>query len=436
MNSSIEHYLLRFFLILFPFHYFIFSIILADYDFLKYWKEIILIIICTIIFKKQRNIFLDYKKWDFTLFDLSILLFVVPVIFSFLFLTENKTDGLYMIRVYFQPLIIYFIARNIYMTENHFNKLTNTLLNVGIVLAVYGLFQSIALGEQFLLNLEYPTKFEGRLKDSFYISGFGDFQRVVSTFVNPNVAALYMSFLLILIFMNFRKLKNRKLMFGVTLLFLAIFFTFSRSTWIPLFIVAIFVISYLWKTHPNLKKILLYSPIIFTFLLSIFSILFNLNIFGKLYSFVYRSLTLEDTSAAGRTQIWNHALGIIRENIFGIGMGQTGAKATVLGNDSIPSESSYLTILLDFGIQGFIPFILLFVSVLYISFRNLKQFNKNEQITLINMGCLLATIMILIAMMVSNYIHDIELLTLYYLIIGLGSNKHLYRSIIGSKYEL
>lgn len=430
MYNYLDQRLLRLLIILLPFHYFIFTIILNDLGFLKYWKEGIILLVFLIIVLKEGNEILKNKQCELTLFDVSIFFFIIPVLFSFFFLTTDKNDGLYMLRVYLQPFLIYFIFRNIRMTEIQFNKFIHIVFNVGIVLSLYGLFQAIILGDQFLIKLGYMTKYEGRLLDSYYISGFGNFQRVVSTFVNANVCAIYLSFSLILVFINSQIFTKRKFIFGSVIILIAILFTFSRSTWIPLLFVLIYIVNYLKRVYPSLKKYFLTLPFLLILFISFFSYILNLNVLEKLYLFIYRTLTLQDTSVAGRSDIWSEAFNIVKNNIFGIGMGHTGAKAMVLGNDIISSESSYLTIFLDFGIQGFISFLLLFIFSIKVSFNNRKTYKNHENLKLLNTGCILATSMIMISMFASNYIHDIELFTIYYIIIGLGSNRYLYNSII------
>ena len=56
------------------------------------------------------------------------------------------------------------------------------------------------------------------------------------------------------------------------------------------------------------------------------------------------------------------SLEVIYSNPLGIGMGYTGAKATVLGNPIIYAESSYLTILIDFGIPTAVLYFFIYIS--------------------------------------------------------------------------
>ncbi|HEO8419440.1 TPA: O-antigen ligase family protein [Yersinia enterocolitica] len=432
MHNSKEQFLFRLLIVLTPFHYFLFTILLKDYSFLKYWKEVTILLLCVIILiKNLSKITLIDRTFNLTLVDITILYFLIPVFFSFFFLTDSKSDGLYMLRVYLQPILVFYIAKNIRISEKQYNSLIKIIFATAMVLSAYGVFQALILGDQFLINLGYGTKYEGRLLDSYYISGFGNFQRVVSTFVNTNVCALYLCFSLLLVFINSNLFSKRYFTFGVLLILFAILFTFSRSTWIPLFIVLIIIMKYLNKTFPAIRRILLILPVFMLFFLSIFSSILNLRIFEKLYLFLLNSITLKDTSVAGRTGIWNEAIEIAKNNIFGIGMGYTGAKAGVLGKgDIIASESSYLTIMLDFGIQGLISFFLIFIILLYTSLRNINYYRIYTKIKMLNLGIILATITIFTSMFFSNYIHDIELMTIYFTIIGLGLNRYLYNSII------
>jgi hypothetical protein len=294
---------------------------------------------------------------------------------------------------------------------------------------LYGLFQALILGDKFLIRLGYRLGADGRLTNPFYISGFGDFQRVVSTFVNPNTCAMYLSLILIFIFINSNSFKRKQLVNGVLLIITTIIFTFSRSAWIPLFIVILIMVKYLKKEMPQIKKIIFISLISLLILLILISIISDMNIFERIFEFIYRSITLKDTSADGRPEIWKYAFSIFKENIFGIGMGQTGAKASVLGNTMIAAESSYLTIMLDFGLQGIIIFVFMYIFSMYINFCNIKKSNKYSKILILNLGCMIATIMMCISMFFSNYVQDVELQIIYYLIIGFGSNKYLYTSI-------
>lgn len=431
MINLIEQNLFKFFIFLTPFHYFVFTIILNDFEVLKYWKELTLFILVIILIGKKLSNLSQISLLTFNIFDIFLIYLLIPVFFSFLIMTDDKSDGLYMLRVYLQPILVYFIVKNLNLKEISLTKLTKLVFNVAVILSLYGLFQALLLGDQFLINLGYSLKYEGRLIDSYYISGFGNFQRLVSTFVNANVAALYLSFSLILVFVNSMVFTRLKLSIGIPIILIGIIFTFSRSTWIPLFFILIFMLFYLKDIYPSFKKIALFLPLFLLVIVFSLSGILKLGIFEKIYSFIYRSITFKDTSVAGRSDIWLEAINISKNNLFGIGLGNTGAKAMVLGNNTmISSESSYLTILLDFGVQGFIPFVLMFFVIGFINFKNIKKYKFSSKIKLLNVGSILGTFLIMTSMLFSNYIHDIEIFTIYYLLVGLSFNKFLYRNIL------
>ncbi|TNV68459.1 O-antigen ligase family protein [Trichococcus shcherbakoviae subsp. psychrophilus] len=392
--------------------YFLFSAVFQNLGMLKLFKEFLMIIILT-------SILFRMKIDKVNLIDISIISFLVMVGLSYMFFTENKVSTLYIIRCYIEPFIIYFIAKNTKWNIESFNNFIIKIFNFTFWLSLYGMFQAHILKDVFLMNIGYPT-FNGKLTNPFYLSGFGRFQRVVSTFVNPNMFAFFLGVIILIAYCNkslFNNIKMKYLKFSVVIV--ALLLTFSRSNLIPFVICLIFYGLYNSKHFGlNIKKILM-SLLIFMIVTSILKYNFDIDIINYFIKLTQRTISLEDTSAAGRPIIWRSAFNRFKDNIFGIGLGKTGSKSVYIGNEMLePAESSYLTLLLDTGIQGFICYIFIFVSIMYSCFKNMNKAN-NIVLRDMNLSLIYLTLYIFIALAFSNYVLDFEIMSVYYCIVAI-----------------
>ena len=406
-------------------HYMFVTIMLNDNISLKFWKEIILIILVgDTLLSRMLNGDIKGISMDYT--GIILIFFVINLSFAALFMTNNISNAVFVARRYLIPIFVYYFAkRNNILSKKIISKLIKVILVFYSVIASWGIFQAFVLGDDFLINLGYPLKYEGRLRDSYYFGGFGDLQRVVSTFSNTNVFGAVLGILIILVLFNptlTESFKYKK--YCIFLLMLAFILTFSRSNWLSMSIVMLFPII---KNNKIRKKIL---PIFLSisFILLIYNLITDVNIFQIFQKYMSDTLTMKDDSAAGRSGIWQEGLTIFMNNPFGIGLGKVGTVSEGLsGEISIAGESSYIALLLDTGIFGAMSYILALITI----YDNTKKY-ANMSYELSNFFKTVRTIIIylLIMFLFSNHIYDLEIMIIAFFIFGLSKNKIFINSLI------
>ncbi|WP_438757158.1 O-antigen ligase family protein [Enterococcus sp. AZ126] len=425
--SKTEKLMLYFIPIGIALQYIFFSITLHDNPLVKYWKELIVVVYLLLLIpkifelKKSNTAILDVKLGIWSLF---YFLFLISLVISTVLFTQSISTAFFVIRRYVLPVLIFIIARNLSIDTKDVFKFFSYIFKFFSLICIWGIFQAYVLGDQFLINLGYPIKYAGRLKDSFYFGGFGSLQRVVSTFSNTNVFGATLGLILVVVLINreYINVKYYNVLFGIYCLTLLL--TFSRSNWLSLSFVIILVMT---KKRGILSKA---SILVVGVVLSLIvvSALFNINMFDILIKYIESTITLEDNSAAGRKGIWLEAFSYFLDNPFGIGLGRVGTVSDVVstGYDRIMGESSYLAVLLDTGIQGFIGYYGMIGSIL-LSFYNRMKKSKSLLFKNINFTGVCLTIYILVMFIFSNHIYDMEITVFYFLFIGLLSNKKIYK---------
>lgn len=425
--SKIEKVMLYFVPIGIALQYMVFSIILHDNPAVKYWKELIVILYILLLipkmfkFQKEHISILDAKVSSWSLF---YFLFLISLVISTVLFTQSLSAAFFVIRRYILPILIFIIARNLSIDRNDVFTFFSFIFKLFSLVCVWGIFQAYVLGDQFLINLGYPVKYAGRLKDSFYFGGFGSLQRVVSTFSNTNVFGATLGLILVVVLINREaiKVKHYNILLGIYCITLLL--TFSRSNWLSVGVIAILVMTK--KKGILFKTSLMFIGVMISLILV--NAVFNMNLFDILFQYIESTVTLEDDSAAGRKGIWLEALTYFVNNPFGLGLGRVGTVSEVVSaeHNRIMGESSYLAVLLDTGIQGFIGYYGMLISIMLGFYNRIKKsgslFYKN-----INFTGVCLTIYLLIMFIFSNHIYDMEITVFYFLFTGLLSNKNMYK---------
>ncbi len=408
-------------------HYMIITILFNDTIIFKFWKETVIIIYMIgmlFVFVNKKNI----KFMEIFPSDGLILLFIVSLIFSAIFMTESTESSIYMLRVYLVPIIVYFISKNSEgLTKDNISKIFKFIFLFYTILALWGIFQAYFLGDDFLINIGYPLKYAGRLKNSYYFGGFGDMQRVVSTFANVNVYACVIGFITIMSIYNkdtlLCKEKNYKVNYFI--LVCSFILTFSRSNWLAIIILLFPLI----QNKKGILKKALQLCIIVLVVMFIYFLISKVNILKIISKYIINTISMNDHSSNGRFGIWQEGINQVLNSPFGIGLGNVGTRSAALNGDvNLSIESSYLALLLDTGVQGFIPYILFIIYTIYYVGIKIKKESKKEVklfFTSIRSICLY----LLIIFTFSNHIHDLEIMIFFSFFVGLAYNKKFIESI-------
>ena len=396
-------------------NYQIVTVICNDFIVLKLLRDALLMLIFVVSFSKG--------KIKPTKIYLGILVWIIFIGLAVL-KTDSLTVSLTYLRKYLSPVILLISILNTdIVDEKVYTGLLKFLLNALCVFSLWGIFQAYILGPSFLIKLGYPTKYSNAynaiaLKDSFYFGNLG-IQRVVGTLSNANVCAGILGISLIAIVFNYKKVITTKWDFcKLICVGLAYLLTFSRANFLALIIVAIIV---MWKYIPK-KTIIVFAGL---FLVCCFVVVYFIQddsgITHKLVNWVINSLQFKESSAAGRTGIWEAALEGIKENPLGLGYGHTGTGVSghVTGKLYF-CENSYFAMALDLGIFGLVSFAVYVGTICSEIFRYRVDKTHFKQ---------LATILLYVAIiyMFSNHIYDRELNMV--LVLGIGPTISMMRKV-------
>lgn len=389
------------------------TIILNDFILFKFLRDIVLLFILLLVLLKNQ---------DRTQFSITTLMLIV--FFLFLIAAAFQTEGLSLIvlfyRKYLFPIgVLYSVLLFSEVDEEIYLEMLQFFLNLLSILALWGIFQAYILGDQFLMDLGYPTglsKAYGKitLNSSFYFGNLG-IQRVVSTVSNSNVFALILGVVIIIMILNYNSILTtvwNKL--KLLCIMAAYVLTFSRANFLSMIIV--FIIC-MWPYIP--KKVLMGVGILVCVAGGAFIIRDKTGLALKLINWVKDSLSFKESSAAGRMGIWLTALKKVKESPLGIGFGKVGSFAQNSGtNDFYHCENSYLAVALDLGWLGLVSWLGFLGSLVYKIKVNAGRILKKD-------GKIASAILLyfMIACFFSNHIYDMEAVAVVFFLVGLSINK-------------
>lgn len=270
---------------------------------------------------------------------------------------------------------------------------THFILGVGFVFSLIGVIQII-----FLPDISFLQEF-----------GWDPHQmRLVATTLDPNFSGGIIS--IVAIFATSLYLfKNRLIYLFLAIFFsLALFLTFSRSSYLAL-LFSMSVVGFIK------------SPRVILIAIAVFSIVFLL--IPQARNRIIGAFTLDDTASA-RIESWQKAIIIFRDNpVFGVGFNTyryAQAKYdffaqddTLGGHSGAGSDSSFLFVAATTGILGLLFFLMLNLSIL-------KNFAKNSRTSYLKLASLASLAGILIHTQFVNALFFPQTMMLFWFIVGLN----------------
>lgn len=230
-------------------------------------------------------------------------------------------------------------------------KLERIILLSGISLAILGLLQIIFFPDLFFLPL---------------LGWDPHYFRDVSTFLDPNFIGAFFVLTLLLSFQDFKKDKKLGILFFI-LIYIALLFTFSRSSYLMLLISGI-TLSYLKQ-----------SKIIFLVTILLFS--------GLMLGFILYSRSVAEPRGINRTEsasyrfdTWQQGLTLFQKSPvlglgynayrFGLEQYQLGDRNFLASHGSSSNDSSLLSVASTTGIIGFIAYCYFLLTLLKLQKKN------------------------------------------------------------------
>lgn len=235
-------------------------------------------------------------------------------------------------------VLFYMYIKCTYSLDKH--KLVNVLLITGGIIALMGVIQ------YFFIDVSMPPSWLDR---NLYSAS--RYKRVFSTFINPNVLAGYLIFIISISISTLYNIYSFPVL-GLSLLCLV--FSFSRGGWIGAVIAVCTVL--LLKRESKLLNIILVSCLFF--LLGFWS-----TIMGRINGV----LSLRDSTLLYRIEIWKTALSIFKPHpLIGCGFG-TAWKVIPEVSSEINAfvghaHNLYLNFAMETGIIGAVVFLWFYVS--------------------------------------------------------------------------
>lgn len=309
--------------------------------------------------------------------------------FISLLFSGNLNGIFYLIRFILYSLSFWLGYSLIISKVTSFEKIIKDFLVVGLILSSIGFLQLIF----------YP--------DFKFLEQFGydpHVNRLASTFLDPNFLGTFLNICFIFSIFLYQKLKDKRIIFLTAIYFLAIIFTYSRSSYLML-LVEILIISF-----ASNKRI-----IFFLFILGIALFIFIPRVSER----VIGGFSL-DKSANERIESWQNGLNIFNKNpILGVGFNnlrqefeknnQFKVFSSGEGHSGAGIDSSLIFVLATTGILGFLIYISWWVLIIR------QNFSKFFILALI-LGLMINSIFI-------NSLFYPPIMFTYFLILGSISNS-------------
>lgn len=421
MKSSLDLFgykILYLLILLMPLHYYFSEILLKHSSVDNLWRDGLILGACVLLStKKTKSKFMG----RIILFNLFII-----VIYASFSISEVNTFNI--ARTYIVPSLMYFIASKIEFDSIQLQKILKMIIYVGVGIALYGFVQAFFLGDDLLIKLGYPSYGGFLAGSSYYIGGFWGHQRVVGTFISPNICGVYLSIvLLVLLFSSVIK-KGMKYYIYLSIVSVGLIGTFSRSA-----ILAFFVAAFLWFFILNRKldikilfKVFIFS-MISVLLITFIDLVFLNNLFtNMIFSSISGATSVSDTSIIKHIEDLYHPLAVIAGHPFGLGFGNSGPMALAYLDDATTVESSIYLIMYDIGIVGGVLYLLPYILLLK---RTIMNHNANKFYLPGLISCCIFTTYIVLP-----NIQTYEVLFYFYLFLGLYDNESINNLFNSKEY--
>lgn len=355
--------------------------------------------ILILIFFVTKKKVLDSKVISF--FYLTVTMFIVFYLLISIF--QGKLGhGLYFIRIYIEVFLVFYLAQYLkyYIDLNKFIRIILIIGALSSFVSIFSLY--LFYSKSNLLNLFHASK---EINFNWFL-GIGKYiYRAGFPIGGPNQLGLFYSTLIILT-INYPNISKSKIIFFLSIFFLGLISTFSKSAFLVL-IIYLCIVNF--RKFYNLIKLI---PILVITMI----ILVKLDgefIEGRFIEYAENLFNNEDGSTDGHYESIINAVNNFKEYFFiGYEKGTVGPRGQLFTDNYKNVESSFFIILYDMGL------LVAFVYLNSLSFLLISSFsNKNQLFFLIAIFPIYFFLPI---------IHSIEITSFVFLIyVVLGLNKGL-----------
>ena len=306
--------------------------------------------------------FLLRKKRNLKISNLELLylIFIIYISINMFFSVDQAGSIRYFWGIILVVFTMFQYKKAIFTFDK--NTFEKTISYFGIVYAIFTLLYYL-LG---LFNLGF--NYHGNEIISYGVLIDRNVPRIISlASSDPNITCIYFSFFLSYYMSN---LNNKRNYFGFVIYFLLILLSMSRGAYLSLLLLIVFYeLLSKEKAFIKLKKILLCSFLIF---IPVFFISFKYNLsISDTMSTRFESSAIDHGS--GRTTLWKNAITtFFKKPIVGIGINSSLSYNRIEYGTKNYIHNTYLEVLSELGIIGFIIYLVIFVKIILLNLKNLK----------------------------------------------------------------
>ncbi len=312
------------------------------------WKEAGLFLVLALLLG---NLVAKHRKVSRTVLIPLYLLFAGLAV-AFMFLAPGLSVGAYQFRNLFIGLPVLLALYLLKPRLDQFVRFVDFLVLEGILFAAVAFYQ-VYLTDfyTFLTRFGFvePGTTYGQVRYGSVFSISGHFLwRANSLFVGPNEFGLFMASSIVivgsLLLFGHKDLGKRRRWFytlALPILLAGEFISISRNSWI---LVAVAGLTLAIKLRRRYQVLLGAAAVLVAIAMLVFVPPFQ--------RFVVRTVTLEDSSAAGRLEELERTVSKIAERPLGWGLGAASYKARRLDFTPIPTEYFVFMLALEMGIPG------------------------------------------------------------------------------------
>ncbi len=208
------------------------------------WKEATLAVL-VLIAAVEICRFISQKKFSYKLDAIDLCILALTAIAVVLVLVNHNFSAAFIYGFRYDLLLplSFLVLRRVPWSPWFVEKVGKLMIVLGVLLSLYGLL-TLIVPESFFVTLGYSTSYslyfpDAPLTDFQKISGV-DMRRMQSTFSGPNQFGIWL--LLPIAFTFLRQGMSKKTKMAImALLLAALFFSFCRSAWIALVVLAAFI---------------------------------------------------------------------------------------------------------------------------------------------------------------------------------------------------
>jgi len=304
------------------------------------------------------------KLPKFKFYDLALFFY-----FSWLIISDVFGSGMPKVSILFSITYISFFIFYFY-SRSYAKK------GLGFIPALIGLFaalivfESITSFQQFMGSSPLYKNIESQVGIEQFGSASDELEfrfRPVGTFEHANILGMWMSFCLSVIFVYFYKKRTKSLLLILSLGFVSLILTLSRSAWLGIIVSLLFSL-YILENVKKIKPPLIFKKYSLSFIL-VFLVLILFFIFPRAEKSLY---ALNEGGGYFRYLQIQDTLPIIFKNpLFGVGTGMSVMEGLNFNPKGFYSQvplaihNWYLLLLAEHGIPG----LLFFIMFLWLALR-------------------------------------------------------------------